>query len=284
MPRSTKTEMYQRYTAILDFAEEQKPVTVRQIYYNLASKSIVPKTQNGYQKVARACKFLRRNGHMDWAWIVDNTRWMRKDKTYNSIQEALLNTARTYRRNLWNTQGCRCEVWCEKDALAGIFSDITYKWDVPLMVSRGFSSDTFLYEAAMTHKNATKERPSYIFLFTDYDAAGETIFEKIKEGFWDFVPDACIYIYRCGLSEKQIVDYNLTTRPPKGKDRKAGYEFCCDLDAVPPNELRAWCEHWITSIVDTGEVKRLENIEKLEQESFITYAENFCDTNIIKTA
>ena len=56
MSRSTRKEMQDRYDAILAFAREQEPVTVRQIYYSLASKSLVPKDNNGYQKVARACQ------------------------------------------------------------------------------------------------------------------------------------------------------------------------------------------------------------------------------------
>jgi hypothetical protein len=40
------------------------------------------------------------------------------------------------------------EVWTEKDALAGVLLEETAAWDVPLMVSRGFSSISYLYEAA----------------------------------------------------------------------------------------------------------------------------------------
>ena len=58
--------MFVRYGAIMNFAEAQQPVTVRQVYYNLAAKSLVPKNNNGYQQVARACKFLRRSGRMPW--------------------------------------------------------------------------------------------------------------------------------------------------------------------------------------------------------------------------
>lgn len=56
MPRSTKADMAVRYDAIMDFAKAQQPVTVRQVSYNLAAKSLVPKNNNGYQQVARACQ------------------------------------------------------------------------------------------------------------------------------------------------------------------------------------------------------------------------------------
>jgi hypothetical protein len=33
------------------------------------------------------------------------------------------------------------EIWCEKDALAGVILPVSREYDVPLMVARGFSSD-----------------------------------------------------------------------------------------------------------------------------------------------
>ena len=54
-----------------------------------------------------------------------------------------------YRRDLWIDQGVHVEVWTEKDAIRGvIFAAVTVEYDVPLMISRGFSSETFLYETA----------------------------------------------------------------------------------------------------------------------------------------
>ena len=72
---------------------------------------------------------------------------MRKPRSYNSVEDALADTARLYRKSLWNDAESYVEVWCEKDALAGVIYPITANYDVPLMVARGFSSETFCYEA-----------------------------------------------------------------------------------------------------------------------------------------
>ena len=40
------------------------------------------------------------------------------------------------------------EVWCEKDALAGVLLEETEPYDVPLMVAKGYSSISFLHSAA----------------------------------------------------------------------------------------------------------------------------------------
>jgi hypothetical protein len=44
---------------------------------------------------------------------------MRKPTTFDSIDEALRETARLYRKALWRDADAYIEIWCEKDALAG---------------------------------------------------------------------------------------------------------------------------------------------------------------------
>ena len=138
MGRSTQAQMHERYDAILAFCEDQHPVTVRGIYYHLTTKALVPKTQAGYQKVANACKKLRLDGSLPWHYIADNTRWRRVYTTFHSIEAALENTAKTYRRDALTFAGVAVEIWCEKDALSGVFTDVTLQWDVPLMVVTRF--------------------------------------------------------------------------------------------------------------------------------------------------
>jgi hypothetical protein len=78
----------------------------------------------------------------------DNTRWQRKPRTFNGIEEALQHTAQFYRKSLWADAGSYVELWLEKDALAGVVLPVTSMFDVPLMVARGYASLSFLYSAA----------------------------------------------------------------------------------------------------------------------------------------
>ncbi len=73
---------------------------------------------------------------------------MRKPRSFSGIEHAIEATARTYRRALWDDTDAYAEIWLEKDALAGVVVDVTEKYDVPLMVARGYSSLSFLYSAA----------------------------------------------------------------------------------------------------------------------------------------
>ena len=60
---------------------------------------------------------------------------MRKPTTHSSLEAALIRTAETYRRAIWDEQNAYVEVWLEKDALAGVLVEVTRQWDVPLMVT-----------------------------------------------------------------------------------------------------------------------------------------------------
>jgi hypothetical protein len=57
----------------------------------------------------------------------------------------LTESARLYRRSLWDTNPVHVEVWCESDSIASVLVDETYLFDVPLMVFRGYSSEGYLY-------------------------------------------------------------------------------------------------------------------------------------------
>src|SRR5437764_8096559 len=119
---------------------EQHPATVRQVFYLAETRGLVPKTEQGYDAVGRYLIQMREQGEVPFDWVADYTRWVRKPTSHPSLEEALREAARTYRRDPWGDQPAYVEVWCEKDALAGVLYQETAAWDVPLMVSRGFSS------------------------------------------------------------------------------------------------------------------------------------------------
>jgi hypothetical protein len=115
-------------------------MTVRQVFYQATVRGIVEKAESGYAKVQTDLTLMRRAGKLPYEWLADNTRWQRKPNTFNSVKEALKETARFYRKALWADADSYVEVWLEKDALAGVVYPITSMYDVPLMVARGYAS------------------------------------------------------------------------------------------------------------------------------------------------
>ena len=139
--RRSKSAMGDVRDAIYEVLSEENPMTVRQVFYQLVSLGAVDKTEAEYkQTVVRLLTEMRRDREIPFEWIADNTRWMRKPRTHDSLRSMLDFTKDTYRRALWNDQAEYVEVWLEKDALAGVLYQETQTWDVPLMVTRGYPS------------------------------------------------------------------------------------------------------------------------------------------------
>jgi hypothetical protein len=135
--RSTKAEVEARRHQLLKIIAEGRPMTVRQVFYQATVRGIVEKAETGYTKVQTDLTIMRRDGSLPYGWLADNTRWQRKPRTFDSVEEALSNTARFYRKSLWADADAYVEVWLEKDALAGVIYPITSMYDVPLTVARG---------------------------------------------------------------------------------------------------------------------------------------------------
>ncbi len=272
--RRTRLEMARFRQEIFLVLVKQRPMTVRQVFYQMTTRGL-EKTEASYGRVQGELVNIRRGRdrrtdkpvlpHVPYGWITDGTRWMRKPTTWNSVDSLLASVVQSYRRDLWEDQDAYVELWIEKDALAGVLMEETVQWDVPLMVSRGFSSATFLYEAAEAIKR--KDKPAYVYVFTDHDRAGENIAKQIRKGFDEHAPEADITVERVAVTAEQIEIYGLPTRPPKQK----GDPPAVELDALPPDILREIARECIEQHVDHGVLERTEAIEGQERESLTAF-------------
>jgi hypothetical protein len=241
-------------------------MTVRQVFYRLVSQGVINKTEGEYKStVVRLLAAMRRAGELPFQWIADNTRWMRKPTSYSSLVQALERTAQLYRRSVWDQSPVYVEIWCEKDALAGVLYEETEVWDVPLMVTRGFSSLTYLYGAAEVVNAIGK--PAYLYFFGDYDPSGLDITRSVEAGLREFAGGAEIYFERVALTPEQIAAWNLPTRPTKATDsRSRNFQGeSVELDAIPPNLLRSLVRQHINLHVDEGVLEDLEFVEAEER-------------------
>lgn len=128
MPRGLSQETRNLRRAIrYAFELQDKPVTVRQLYYRLTVIGACAKTESGYKRVQRQLVEMRRQGLVPYDWIADNTRWMRKPHTYDGLGDFLAHAKQFYRQDLWARAKVYTEVWCEKDALAGVINPIKGK-------------------------------------------------------------------------------------------------------------------------------------------------------------
>lgn len=255
--------------ALYDVLFDGHPMTVRQVFYRMVARGAIAKTETEYKStVGRLLTAMRLDGLIPFDWIADSTRWMRKPRTWSDgVAGALAHGAATYRRALWDDQDAYVEIWCEKDALAGVLSEATYPWDVPLMVVRGDPSLSFLYSAAETIRDRGK--PAFLYYFGDSDVKGHQIQASIERRLEQFAPGAT-HFERAAVTEDQIEEYALLTRPDKTSGKPV-----VEVDAIDPPILHALAERCITRHVDQGVLERTRTIERAEQATYRKLAERW---------
>jgi hypothetical protein len=205
-------------TEILAALLVDQPMTVRQVFYQLVVRGALEKTEAQYQgTVIRLLTEMRMDGTIPFTWITDESRRRRLTQTHDSIEDALARTAKFYRRSALAQSSDYVEIWCEKDALAGVMWGPVSEYDVPLMVSRGMPSITFLHGTAREILRADQAgKQTYIYQFGDHDPSGVLIPQMIQSRLnqmcerLDCRPPI---IERVALTEDHIDEYNLPTRP-----------------------------------------------------------------------
>ena len=268
--RATKAEVENRRRELFDIVQEMHPMSVRGVYDQATVRSLVEKTEGGYDKVQHDLVLMRRAGDLPYGWITDNTRWQRKPRTFGSIDEALEDTLRLYRKSLWADADCYVEIWLEKDALAGVILPVTVEYDVPLMVARGYASLSFLYEAAEYINEL--DVPTFIYHLGDYDPSGVNAGETIERSLRELAPNAAITFKRLAVTPQQIARWNLPTRPTKPSDsRSKGFgDISVELDAIDPNTLRAIVRDAIEQHLPADQLAVLQVAEASERELLTT--------------
>jgi hypothetical protein len=241
--RRTNAQVAALRSALHDIVEADRPMTVRQVFYQMVVRGLIEKTEKEYdQTVGRLLREMRLKGEMPYEWIVDESRRRRVTQTYASPAEALDDCAYYYRRSALKECKDYVEVWCEKDALAALLYEITSDYDVPLLVSRGMPSLSILHGTALEIMAADRDgKQTYVYQFGDHDPTGVIIPKAIEKRLEEMALGCDITVERVALTEELITLHSLPTRPTKREGNTHAKGFVGDsveLDALPPRDLR----------------------------------------------
>jgi len=271
--RATIAELTERRQAIFNITEQQQPATVRGILYQCEVNGVVSKSD--YKIVQTDLKVMRQNkvksplaGTVPYSWIVDTSRSVDHPMTFQHARHALDWLADVYRPSLSDDADCVVQVWLEKDALRGVLSPVTNEYDVPLLVARGFSSLSFIHEAAQTLIG--ERRPVYVYHFGDHDYYGRKASAAIADTLRDLAGEGVdIHFESVAVTPEQITKWNLPTRP-HGLEGKKAREWddrpTVELDAIAPNKLRALLKSRLSKHLPDKRLKALKAAGEADRE------------------
>jgi hypothetical protein len=265
--KEAAAEMRARTLKLIEVAAavlaEHRPMTLRQVYYQLVSRHVIQNNRNEYQRLSNALVKARQEGIIPWEWIEDRTRKPRQPAMWANLRDFLETVRQAYRKDVWTSQSRYVEVWLEKEALAGIFEPITEEYGVTLVVGRGYNSWTALYEAA--ERIRAMNRPTVLLYYGDHDPSGEDICRALAEGlaFFGVYPE----VVKVALTQEDVLTHNLPPDFTKATDsrRKAFVQRYGDkaveLDALPLPVLREKIREAIEANLDLtalGEIRQEE--------------------------
>jgi hypothetical protein len=233
-------------------------LTLRQIYYQLVVKKVIPNKLKYYQKLSRLCVIGRDEGMLPEDSFADRLREVDKPSCWDDLGDYMDTVKQSYRKNKWGNQETYLEIWTEKDALRGVISPITHGYDVTLLVVRGQVSRTAIYESYNRFAQMIEEdKECYLFYFGDFDPSGISIYSSLVErlrNFGDYGERICFK--RVALTSSQISQYSLPQDPAKTSDpnyKKFVEQYgdrVVELDSLPPEVLRELIEENIRSTID----------------------------------
>jgi hypothetical protein len=247
-------------------------MTLRALYYRLASAGHLPATDAGYNQIKRVAKKLREAGTIPiTGWIVDRVRSTLKPSSWSGLADFGETVRHAYRKDLWAQMPNHIEIFVEKDAIAGCVQPVTREYDVALNVIRGDVSIAFAGEIAELWKRIQK--PIFAYYLGDYDPSGMGIEQELRDKLTRY-SGRKPYWLRLGVDEGDFDAFDLFPLPVKKSSRSVAFvaeygDRCAEVDALPPTELRARVRAAIEAHIDQDQWARLKRVEELEQQTLV---------------
>jgi len=263
--RRTKAELEALKVEMYAFAEENAPVSVRQIFYHIVSAGMVEKTENGYRQIGVHLTNMRKDGSLPYEWIVDPSRSIRYPHVFGSARGFVEDLDEEYRRDPWQRYERRLEIWCESESIAGAISETVTEAALRLCPLKGYGSLSFIHDIA--RDAAADGRPLTVLYLGDHDPSGLDLQRDALARFTDLAPQIDVEAVKLAVTPAQIRALDLPERPPKdGDTRTRGFNGgCVETEAIPPVELRRILREAISDRTDPAIHRREAANEKRDR-------------------
>jgi hypothetical protein len=268
--RRTNDDLKEILSACQGIIKEEGTVSLRHLFYRIVSLGLIEKVETEYQKLSGYTMKWRRDGSIAWNSFVDSTRWYHGVQTFGNLSEALENSKKCFRRNLWQSQKIYVEIWTEKEAIAAIAQQAAEPFGVPVFPMKGFGSGSALYSLAQSiryYQSIGKE--VYVYHLGDHDPSGRCIDESTVRNLRED-HGVTFHFMRIAVNPDQIKQYSLLTRPTKKTDsRSKNFEGeSVEVDALAPHVIRQLVEASISQHINSEAWQREKEIEDMERETF----------------
>lgn len=305
-PAALSEENLARLEMINSIIEEYRGqgliLTLRQLYYQLVSRDVIPNTIKEYKKLSVLLVEGRMCGIVDWSAIEDRLRQAETPSSWETPLSILESAIHSFQLPRQKGQKNYIEVWVEKDALSGVLSRVTEKYHIPIMVNRGYSSASAMHEAYNRFRYAHNRKQKIRVLYLgDHDPSGLDMINDVKGRILEFffgqhyvqgkrnkkVPsemfEEMLYsnqgldfdIIPVALTKEQIRLHKPPPNPAKMADPRAGEyvkqhgKKSWEVDALNPETLNRLLEESISEYMDHKQYKRMVSLEGKDRKKLV---------------
>jgi hypothetical protein len=264
--------------AMRGIAKDAQPITGRGVGYKLFTAGLIESMSvNEMQKVYRLLRVAREQGFIPWPWIVDETRELERLPTWSDPAAYARTVAKSYRRDFWDQQPRRVEIWSEKGTIRGVLKPVLDDYAVGFRVMHGFTSATAVNEVAEDRDG----RDLVVLYVGDFDPSGLFMSERDLPQRLVEYGGSHVQLIRIALIPGQTAGLPYFPASDKRKDPRYSWfverhgQFCWEIDAMDPRNLRECAEEEIKRLIEPIAWARCETINAAELESLQTILSNW---------
>lgn len=264
---------------LIDAAEtilaEIQPASVRAVCYRLfVAGLILNMGKSETNRVSRALTAAREDGTIPWSWILDESREAEATQTWTNPAQIIRAAVRGYRRDYWQDQDYRVEVWSEKGTIRGTLAPVLDEYGITFRVMHGYASATVVNNIA--EFSAEDCKPLVALYVGDWDPSGKHMSDiDLPRRLEEY--GANVELARIALVKTDLAD--LPSFDPETKQQDPRYNWflrnvgtkCYELDAMPPPLLRARVEGAIRDYIDLSRWNTAREVEAVERDSMETF-------------
>jgi hypothetical protein len=224
------------------------------------------------QRVYRLLKEAREQDIIPWDWIVDESRALERRASWSDPESFSQSVICQYRRDYWDQQSVRVEVWSEKGTIRGVLRPVLDEYGIGFRVMHGFGSATEVYNIAQDDDG----RDLIALYVGDWDPSGLYMSERDLPDRLEQYDGGHVCLERIALVHSQLT--GLPSFPASDKKKDPRYDWfvrnhgqqCWELDALDPNDLRACVDAAILGEIEPEAWQRCKVVERAEKESLRT--------------
>lgn len=267
-----------------EYQDQGYVLTLRQLYYQLVSRDVIPNVKTEYSKLSTLLKEGRMAGIVDWSAIEDRNRKISVPSSWESPEQILDAVSKQYARNRQEGQPNYIEVWVEKDALSGVLRRVTEPYHVPIMVNKGYSSASAMYDSYNRFKDASDSGQSVRVLYLgDFDPSGQDMIRDIEDRINEFFGDYHNHDFKVipiALTMDQIKEYDPPPNPakitdPRAKDYISKFgNSSWEVDALKPDVLNRLLTEEVEYLIDFGVYNSVVSQEDAERDELIRLSDH----------